>query len=67
MEEVKWVIVCKNTGEFLKDKIYTHKGTAENVLKKGGFYLPSRHNPVVVGLNTALGLALAKAQTEVRN
>lgn len=67
MEETKWAIVDKKTGKFLVNKLYTHEGTAKNILKKGGFYLPNTHEPVVVGLNQALGLALAKAQTEVRD
>jgi hypothetical protein len=67
MEKTMWAIVCKKTGEFLIHKLYVHKGTADNMLNKGGFYLPDRHEPVVVGLNQALGLALAKAQTEVRD
>jgi hypothetical protein len=62
MEEIKWAIVDKKTGKFLVSKLYTHKGTAQNVLNRGGFYLRDTHEPMVVGLNTALGLALTKAQ-----
>jgi len=67
MEESKWAIVDKKTGKFLVSKLYTHRGTALNILNKGHFYIPDLHEPVVVGLNQALGLALAKAQTEVRD
>jgi hypothetical protein len=42
-----FIIVDKLTGELLKDKIYTHEGTAKNQIKKGGFYLPY-HEPVVI-------------------
>jgi hypothetical protein len=42
-----YIIVDKLTGELLKDKIYTHEGTAKNQIKKGGFYLPY-HEPVVI-------------------
>lgn len=59
MDETKYIIVDKKTGEILKSKIYTHEGTANLQVKKGGFYL-SHQEPVVIGLNTALTKLMAQ-------